>query len=300
MWARYFFPFPFFTLSNSSSSSSPIYSPPLPSPSPPHHHQIIGRGGFGCVYRSRHRATGKEVALKVLDKGYIHANGLTQRVVSEVELHVRLLAAAAAEGEATLSTSPSTTPTGAKRPSQQQHQQQHKQSAAAASLHISTTSTTTSPPPPLSPQHIIGLLGCFEGPHAVYLVLELSRGGDLYKHLKRQGGRLPLMETRHIIRQVLASVAFLHRHHVLHRDIKLSNLLIMDAAARPLQIKLADFGLAIEEKEEEERGREEGGRIRDTACAEPLTIFRRRWRCWDKDTGPRQTSGRWDAYSTHC
>ncbi|EWM27797.1 serine threonine-protein kinase plk4 [Nannochloropsis gaditana] len=113
-------------------------------------------------------------------------------------------------------------------------------------------------------QHLIGLLGCFEDRKAVYLVLELSRGGDLHKYLRRHKGLLEESEAKEIIVQILSTVAFLHRHQVLHRDIKLSNLLLEDSHARPLRVKLSDFGLAVavgEDGEEEKRGFEgrEGG-----------------------------------------
>lgn len=62
---------------------------PLTKPTPTNTEQVIGRGGFGLVYRARHRATGKEVALKVLDKRALHAEGMAHRVVNEVRLHAR-------------------------------------------------------------------------------------------------------------------------------------------------------------------------------------------------------------------
>lgn len=51
--------------------------------------QVIGRGGFGLVYRARHRASSQTVALKALDKRALHAEGMGPRVVGEVRLHAR-------------------------------------------------------------------------------------------------------------------------------------------------------------------------------------------------------------------
>lgn len=42
---------------------------------------------------------------------------------------------------------------------------------------------------------------------------------------------------------ILRAVAFLHKHHIIHRDLKFDNILCTDSEL-PFKIKIADFGLA--------------------------------------------------------
>ncbi|KAH9284931.1 Serine/threonine-protein kinase PLK4 [Echinococcus granulosus] len=52
--------------------------------------ELLGRGGFAQVYRAKSVITGQEVAIKMIDKKYMHQHGLTHRVQREVEIHSRL------------------------------------------------------------------------------------------------------------------------------------------------------------------------------------------------------------------
>jgi polo-like kinase 1 len=47
-------------------------------------------------------------------------------------------------------------------------------------------------------------------------------------------------EARYFMHQICNSLDYLHRNHIVHRDLKLGNLLLNDE----LQVKLGDFGLA--------------------------------------------------------
>lgn len=47
-------------------------------------------------------------------------------------------------------------------------------------------------------------------------------------------------QVKGLLRQLLAAVAFLHDRWIVHRDIKLSNLLLTEGGT----LKLCDFGLA--------------------------------------------------------
>ena len=71
-----------------------------------------------------------------------------------------------------------------------------------------------------------------------YAVMEFVDGEDLLSFADRR--RLRLDERLRLFRQVLAAVAYAHRHLVVHRDIKAGNVLV-DGEGR---IRLLDFGIA--------------------------------------------------------
>ncbi|ELT98949.1 hypothetical protein CAPTEDRAFT_50590, partial [Capitella teleta] len=51
---------------------------------------LLGRGAFACVYRAKSIATGQDVAIKMIDKKQMVAEGMVTRVNKEVEIHSRL------------------------------------------------------------------------------------------------------------------------------------------------------------------------------------------------------------------
>ncbi|CAF1567423.1 unnamed protein product, partial [Didymodactylos carnosus] len=87
--------------------------------------------------------------------------------------------------------------------------------------------------------NIVDLFNYFEDQKYVYLILELCQYGDLEKYLKIKR-TLNENETRVYVKQVIEGLQYLHDHGILHRDIKLQNLLLTEN----YNIKIADFGLA--------------------------------------------------------
>jgi serine/threonine-protein kinase len=72
-----------------------------------------------------------------------------------------------------------------------------------------------------------------------YIVMELVTGQDLKKHV-RSAGRLTAEEAIGIARQIGDGLQAIHDAGVIHRDLKLSNVM-MDGAGR---VRLMDFGIA--------------------------------------------------------
>jgi len=78
----------------------------------------------------------------------------------------------------------------------------------------------------------------------VHLVMELCLGKNLYHSVKK---RKPLQrfsepEAAHIFRQIISAVAYMHELNVVHRDLKLDNILINEQNGN--EIKIIDFGFA--------------------------------------------------------
>lgn len=88
---------------------------------------------------------------------------------------------------------------------------------------------------------VVELLEFFEDDRFVYMVLELCGGGDLYRRLKERGP-LGEEEAAGYMGQLLAGVGYLHDRGVMHRDLKLSNLLLSEDGRR---LRIGDFGLAV-------------------------------------------------------
>ncbi|GAX78595.1 hypothetical protein CEUSTIGMA_g6034.t1 [Chlamydomonas eustigma] len=87
------------------------------------------------------------------------------------------------------------------------------------------------------------------------LVIEWAPGGSLtdlitnkYIECHGVGLLMPEDEVRYLFRQVVNAVDYMHRNHVVHRDLKLDNILLSPPyppfQRNPPYIKLCDFGFA--------------------------------------------------------
>ncbi|KAJ3305985.1 CBL-interacting serine/threonine-protein kinase 9, partial [Gonapodya sp. JEL0774] len=89
--------------------------------------------------------------------------------------------------------------------------------------------------------NIVRLLdGCIVN-DSVYIFEEKVEGVELFDYLKSHGGRLPIEQVRTITAQLLSALRHIHKLGVLHRDIKLDNIIIN---AQTLHVTLIDFNLA--------------------------------------------------------
>ena len=86
--------------------------------------------------------------------------------------------------------------------------------------------------------HVVSLLTAGSEGDLLYYVMPLIEGESLRAKLEREG-ELPVSETVRILREVLDALAYAHRHHVVHRDIKPDNVLLTEDHA-----VVADFGVA--------------------------------------------------------
>jgi class 3 adenylate cyclase len=72
-----------------------------------------------------------------------------------------------------------------------------------------------------------------------YLVIEYVPGVDLEQHVRRSGP-LPCQQACTLIRQASLGLEYIHRHHIVHRDVKPSNLRLTPDGT----VKILDLGLA--------------------------------------------------------
>ncbi|CDO70081.1 hypothetical protein BN946_scf184806.g8 [Trametes cinnabarina] len=75
----------------------------------------------------------------------------------------------------------------------------------------------------------------------IWLVTELCSGGELFDYLAEKG-RLNEEETRMLFGQLCLAVAYVHEKGIVHRDLKLENVLLDERC----RVKLGDFGFTRE------------------------------------------------------
>ncbi|EFN53943.1 hypothetical protein CHLNCDRAFT_8755, partial [Chlorella variabilis] len=89
---------------------------------------------------------------------------------------------------------------------------------------------------------VVSMREYFVHRNRVYLIMDLLRGGELLDALINKG-HYSEADARTIFQQLIRGVQHLHSRGIVHRDIKLDNLLL----ARPgdiTSLKIADFGFA--------------------------------------------------------
>jgi len=85
------------------------------------------------------------------------------------------------------------------------------------------------------------------------------RGGELYEEIVRRKS-FTEKDASYVMKQLLQALKYLHEKGIVHRDLKLENLLLVEP--NKLDIKLADFGLSKIIK----------GQALTTACGTPFYV----------------------------
>ncbi|VUC21194.1 unnamed protein product [Clonostachys rosea] len=89
--------------------------------------------------------------------------------------------------------------------------------------------------------------GWYLSPGYINIAMEYCELGDLNKYLQNSllcpENRLPELDTREIVYQVLEALSTMHEEKFCHRDLKLANILIKRMGPR-WWVKVADFGLS--------------------------------------------------------
>ncbi|KAL4400749.1 Cell cycle serine/threonine-protein kinase Cdc5/Msd2 [Malassezia pachydermatis] len=100
--------------------------------------------------------------------------------------------------------------------------------------------------------HIVRFEDVFEDAENVYFALELCHNGRRGPYLES--------EARYFMVQILAGIQHMHNNSIIHRDLKLGNLML----DKDMRVKIGDFGLAALLKYPEER--------KKTVCGTPNYI----------------------------
>mmetsp|Transcript_30253 Transcript_30253/g.29746 ORF Transcript_30253/g.29746 Transcript_30253/m.29746 type:complete len:96 (+) Transcript_30253:970-1257(+) len=87
----------------------------------------------------------------------------------------------------------------------------------------------------------------FENEKTIYFVMPYVKGGELYSQLKAVK-RFPEEVVKFYAIQLIMGIGYLHENGIIHRDLKLENILIGEDG----YLKIIDFGLAKILKNEEE------------------------------------------------
>lgn len=90
----------------------------------------------------------------------------------------------------------------------------------------------------LNHPYIVTIYEVFENKDKIVIVMEYASKGDLFDYIS--GRKISEREARHVFRQIVSAVHYCHKNGIVHRDLKLENILL-DANG---DVKIADFGLS--------------------------------------------------------
>ena len=91
--------------------------------------------------------------------------------------------------------------------------------------------------------NIVSMTDLFETNEQTHIVLEHLKGGDLFDYLKYRHFKIDEARARDIALQIGKALKYLHSFGIVHRDLKLENIMMTDNTSSAVP-KLIDFGLA--------------------------------------------------------
>lgn len=94
----------------------------------------------------------------------------------------------------------------------------------------------------LSHEHIVQLFETIDTSKQLFLVMEMVKGKSLYSYVhSKQNRKVEEQECMKLFGQIVSGIEYCHKNNVIHRDIKMENLLLDEHH----NIKIIDFGFSI-------------------------------------------------------
>lgn len=87
---------------------------------------------------------------------------------------------------------------------------------------------------------IIRVLEIIETDKLAYFMMELAQNGDLLDYINARR-TLPEAEAKYLFRQLVLGIQYLHRHNIVHRDLKCENIML----SKDMEVKIGDFGFSL-------------------------------------------------------
>lgn len=91
--------------------------------------------------------------------------------------------------------------------------------------------------------NIIKLIDLFENADYYYIVLEYLEGKDMFDYLQKRSFKIGEPRAKQIALQIAEGLRYLHNYGIVHRDLKLENVMMTNDSDEAVA-KLVDFGLS--------------------------------------------------------
>ena len=98
----------------------------------------------------------------------------------------------------------------------------------------------------LKHKNIIEMYAYFYDENFIYILFEYARFGSLFDVLKTQNKLITKEKIFQIIYQISKALLHLKQKKIVHKDIKLENILVTDLNEKNIIVKLGDFGCATQ------------------------------------------------------
>ena len=91
--------------------------------------------------------------------------------------------------------------------------------------------------------NIVRLIDSFDDIDNIYIVMEFCEGGDLANYFEKRGCKMLEERVCQLIHRLMTAIYYLHSYGIVHRDLKLENIL-MTSSKDDSDIRVLDFGLS--------------------------------------------------------
>ena len=77
--------------------------------------------------------------------------------------------------------------------------------------------------------NIVKLIDLFENSEQYYIVIEYMAGKDLFDYIQKRGFVIQEERVKQLSIQIIQAVRYLHDFGIVHRDLKLENIMMPDS-----------------------------------------------------------------------